>query len=81
MDINKLNNADFRIVSLMNKRKIDYKLVLLVGFSVGSVYIICKLFDYFTGIYFFSIIVGTMLSLILFVLWISIVTVLWINYV
>lgn len=51
MDINKLNNADFRIVSLMNKRKIDYKLVLLVGFSVGSVYIICKLFDYFTGIY------------------------------
>ena len=81
MDINKLNNADFRIVSLMNKRKIDYKLVLLVGFSVGSVYIICKLFGYFTGIYFFSIIVGTMLSLILFVLWISIVTVLWINYV
>ena len=81
MDINKLNNTDFHIVSLMNKRKIDYKLVLLVGFSVGSVYIICKLFDYFTGIYFFSIIVGTILSLILFVLWISIVTVLWINYV
>ena len=81
MDINKLNNTDFHIVSLMNKRKIDYKLVLLVGFSVGSVYIICKLFDYFTGIYFFSIIVGTILSLILFVLWISIVTVMWINYV
>ena len=81
MDINKLNNTDFHIVSLMNKRKIDYKLVLLVEFSVGSIYIIYKLFDYFTGIYFFSIIVGTILSLILFVLWISIVTVLWINYV
>lgn len=34
MDINKLNNADFHIVSLMNKRKIDYKLVLLVEFVI-----------------------------------------------
>lgn len=80
MDINKLNNADFRIVSLMNKRKIDYKLVLLIGFSIGSMFIICGLFDYFTGIYFFSIIVGTIISFILFVLWIIIVTKLWIKY-
>lgn len=81
MDVNKLNNADFHIVSLMNKRKIDYKLVLLIGFSVGSVYIVCKLFDYFTGKYFFSIIFGTILSFCLFVLSVSVVVALWIYYV
>ncbi|ANU71375.2 otitis media-associated H10 [Erysipelotrichaceae bacterium I46] len=81
MDINKLNNADFHIVSLMNKRKIDYKLVLLIGFSIGSMFIICGLFDYFTGINFFSIIIGAIISFILFILWIIIVAKLWINYI
>lgn len=80
MNINRLNNTDFYIVSLMNKRKIDIKLVLLIGFSVVSVIVVSKLFDYFTGIYFFSIIVGTIISFILFVLWIIIVTKLWIKY-
>lgn len=80
MNINRLNNTDFYIVSLMNERKIDIKLVLLIGFSVVSVIVVSKLFDYFTGIYFFSIIVGTIISFILFVLWIIIVTKLWIKY-
>ena len=80
MNINRLNNTDFYIVSLMNKRKIDIKLVLLIGVSVVSVIVVSKLFDYFTGIYFFSIIVGTIISFILFVLWIIIVTKLWIKY-
>lgn len=81
MDINKLNNADFHIVSLMNKRKIDYRLVLLIGFSIGSMFIICGLFDYFTGINFFSIIIGTIISFILFILWMIIVAKLWINFI
>ena len=43
MNINRLNNTDFYIVSLMNKRKIDIKLVLLIGFSVVSVIVVSKL--------------------------------------